>query len=120
MKRLALIALAAGLLSACAPAKPAPDPARVAAVALAAEPADPYLAKLYDSSCKACHGHAGSGAPATHDHTSWDPRWAKGEPALVQSVIGGRGGMPAGGQCFSCTVADYQALIRFMADQPAR
>jgi cytochrome c5 len=119
MKRLALMCVAAALLAACSPAKPAADPAQVAATALAAEPADPNLARLYDSSCKACHGHAGSGAPPTHDHASWDPRWAKGEAALVQSVIGGRGGMPAGGQCFACTVADYHALIRFMADQPA-
>jgi len=25
--------------------------------------------------------------------------------------------MPAGGQCATCTAADYTALIRFMADQ---
>jgi cytochrome c5 len=107
-------------LAACsrAPSRPIErDPAKIAANAVVAQPTDPKLAGLYDTSCKACHGRPGSGAPLTLDHTAWDARWAKGMPTLMQSVVGGRGAMPAGGQCFACTPDDDKALIRFMADQ---
>lgn len=120
MNRMTAVVILAGLLAACSPAPRHPierDPAKIAADAIAAQPADPKLAGLYDTSCKACHGRPGSGAPLALDHTAWDARWAKGLPALMQSVIGGRGGMPAGGQCFACTPDDYKALVRFMADQ---
>ncbi len=81
-------------------------------------PADPRLAGLYGQSCKACHTAADSGAPLAGDAAAWEPRWAKGLPALLKSTVGGIGGMPPGGQCFGCTAADYEALIRFMADHP--
>jgi cytochrome c5 len=78
-------------------------------------PADPKLAGLYAQSCKQCHTLADSGAPLTGDRAGWDARWAKGLPALVKSTVTGLGGMPPGGQCFSCSQADLQALITFMA-----
>src|SRR5687767_6229410 len=78
-------------------------------------PADPKLAGLYAQSCKQCHTLADSGAPLTGDRAGWESRWAKGLPALVTSTVGGLGGMPPGGQCFSCSQADFQALITFMA-----
>ncbi len=78
-------------------------------------PTDARLAGLYAQSCKACHTSVDSGAPLAGDRTAWDPRWAKGMPALLQSTAGGVNGMPAGGQCFACSPADYEALIRFMA-----
>jgi cytochrome c5 len=118
---LTLLAFGLGLLAGCShpPRKPVEtDPAKIAANAQIALPADSRLAGLYSTSCRACHGHPGSGAPLVGDHGAWDPRWNKGLPALMQSVVGGRGGMPAGGQCFACTPDDYKALVRFMADQP--
>lgn len=81
----------------------------------ALKPADARLAALYESSCKACHVVADSGAPLTGDRTQWDARWAKGETALLQHTQVGFAAMPAGGQCFTCTPADHAALIRFMA-----
>ena len=81
----------------------------------ALKPADTRLAGLYDSSCKACHAVADSGAPLTGDRTQWDARWAKGEALLLQHTQVGFGAMPAGGHCFTCTPADHAALIRFMA-----
>lgn len=112
-----------GLVAGCSPARHAPietDPAKIAALARALQPADSRLAGLYDASCRACHGRPGSGAPLTGDHAAWDSRWSRGLPALMQNVISGRGGMPAGGQCFSCSADDYRALVRFMADEPNR
>lgn len=84
----------------------------------ARHPADARLAALYDGSCRACHTNVDSGAPLSGDHAAWDPRWAKGAPVLLQSAVAGYNGMPAGGQCPTCTADDYRALIRFMADQP--
>ncbi len=100
------------LLASCGPKGP-PSPAELATL----KPADPHLATLYEHSCKACHAMPGSGAPLAHDHSAWDPRWAKGEDVLVSHAVLGFQAMPAGGQCATCTPKDYQALIRFMADR---
>lgn len=78
-------------------------------------PSDARLAGLYQQSCKSCHTNADTGAPLTGDRTKWNPRWAKGEDALVGSAVQGYKGMPAGGQCFSCSPDDFRKLIRFMA-----
>lgn len=111
MKRLAVcVALIVG---ACSP--PAPTPEQAIARAATLMPADARLAGLYTQSCQACHAHADTGAPLAGDIATWRPRVKKGMPALLQSAVGGIRGMPAGGQCFSCTPADYEALIRFMS-----
>ena len=81
----------------------------------ALKPADARLAGLYEQSCKSCHTVADTGAPLTGDRTQWDVRWKKGEAALLASAVNGLNGMPAGGQCFSCTPDDFKALIAFMA-----
>ncbi len=60
--------------------------------------------------------HTGAGgAPLTGDRQAWDSRWTKGQETLRASTVRGLNGMPPGGQCFACTPADYDALIRFMA-----
>ncbi len=105
--------VAALLLAACHSAQPLTE-----AQSAARRPADVRLAALYDRSCRACHTVRDSGAPLSGDHTQWDARWAKGPGVLLQNAVAGYNKMPAGGQCPTCTAADYAALIRFMADQP--
>ena len=97
--------------------KPNADRQQALAIAPTLTPADASLANLYKQSCKACHAVEGSGAPLVHDRTQWDARWNKGLSTLVQSVVTGINGMPAGGQCFACTAQDYEALIKFLADR---
>jgi len=80
-------------------------------------PSDRRLADLYQHACRACHVVATSGAPLTGDPDAWHERLKKGLPKLVDNSIGGLNGMPAGGQCARCTLADYEALIRFMAGE---
>lgn len=116
--RLAGAGTVLALLWACSGGAPAEDPAKTAARAAAMTPADPHLAQLYASSCKACHGQPGTGAPLVGDHAAWKPRADKGINELLKNVALGYKGMPAGGQCFSCSAADYRALVSFMADQP--
>jgi cytochrome c5 len=69
----------------------------------------------YQTACFACHSTGAAGAPKTHDVAAWEPRLAKGMPALVASVKKGMNAMPPTGMCPSCTDADYTALIEFMA-----
>lgn len=107
-----LLVLPVLALAACSEPPPKPlTPQQSAAL----KPADARLATLYEGSCKACHTVKDSLAPLTGDRTLWDPRWARGEDALLASAIQGKGGMPAGGQCFECTPEDLKALIAFMA-----
>jgi cytochrome c5 len=99
---------------------PPPSPAELAARAAALSPREPHLADLYAHSCRACHAEPRANAPLTGDRGAWKARLAKGLPALLQSVLTGVNGMPAGGQCFTCTPRDYEALIGFMADEDGR
>lgn len=108
-----LILFAALPLAACQPEPPAKPLTPEQSAAL--KPANVRLARLYEQSCKSCHTVRDMGAPLTGDRTLWNARWAKGEDALLRSAVTGLGGMPAGGQCFSCTPQDHEALIRFMA-----
>lgn len=112
----ALVALLAG----CGAREPALSAEAVLARAVEATPDDARLAGLYDESCRACHTVTDSGAPLALDAQSWAPRWRQGEDVLLQHTISGFNGMPAGGQCFSCTADDYRALIAFMAGREER
>jgi cytochrome c5 len=97
----------------------APSPAEAARTAVRAatlRPADERLAALYDHSCRACHANAQANAPLTGDRAAWLSRLKKGEPELLRNVLTGFNGMPPGGQCFTCTPADFEALIAFMSN----
>ena len=53
----------------------------------------------YDAKCAACHAAGVAGAPKLGDKAAWARRVKTGEAALVQSVVKGKGVMPArGGQ----------------------
>ena len=101
-----------------------PSPAALAqAAALAAanaatlRPADERLAALYDHSCRACHANAQANAPLSGDRAAWLSRLEKGKPELLRNVLTGFNGMPPSGQCFTCTTADFEALIAFMSNE---
>ncbi|WP_114393818.1 c-type cytochrome [Oleisolibacter albus] len=116
LRPLALPVLACLALCACGPAEaPRPTPEVIAAV----RPADARLAEIYATACHACHTTPDSGAPLTAVPAQWRDRLAKGMPAVLTNVVQGLNGMPAGGQCFACTPADYEALIRFMSSPPS-
>jgi cytochrome c5 len=69
----------------------------------------------YQASCFACHSTGAAGAPKAHDEAAWQPRMAKGMPALIASVKNGLNAMPPTGLCATCTDEEYTALIEFMA-----
>lgn len=108
----ALLALA-GLLGGCGEeAKPA-APQNAATLA----PADPALAKVYDTSCKLCHANPASGAPQSGDTAAWAPRVAQGTDSLLDHSINGFKGMPPMGMCMQCSEEQFLALISFMSGQ---
>jgi cytochrome c5 len=112
--RVSLLAVLGWALTGCShPAQV--DRASLVARAEAMAPQDARVADLYQHACRACHVVATSGAPITGDRDAWHDRWKKGLPKLVENAVTGLNGMPAGGQCVRCTLADYEALIRFMA-----
>lgn len=53
---------------------------------------DPVLAEgrsVWMGTCRACHLLGAGGAPAVTDYANWEPRIAKGLPALVNGPIHG-------------------------------
>lgn len=82
-------------------------------------PQDPAIAAIYARSCASCHTVAATRAPLTGDAEAWAPRMDKGMDVLVNSVINGFGGMPPFGLCMDCDAAQFEALIRFMAEPGA-
>lgn len=113
-----LVAALLASLAACG------DPVSRAAPELEAEsrqlaPPEPAIAEIYQRSCRSCHTVAATGAPLTGDAAAWAPRMEKGMDVLLDGVINGFGGMPPLGLCMDCSAAQFEALIRFMAAEPA-
>ena len=108
---LALLCLA--LLPGCGDGPAAPPAAEATSRTL--QPPDAMLAAIYQRSCASCHTVAATGAPLTGDTAIWQPRMAKGMDTLVDNVVNGFGGMPPFGLCMDCDVAQFEALIQFMA-----
>lgn len=88
---LAAAALSAGLLAGCGERAPE-HPGQA----------------VYLKHCFACHASGAAGAPRFGDAPAWRERLAKGDEALLASVVDGMPpGMPAKGLCDSC---DDEAL----------
>ncbi len=73
--------------------------------------------KRYRGYCKACHAAGIAGAPKFRDAQDWGPRLALGADALLQSVINGKGTMPARGGCNSCSDDELRLAIEHMVPQ---
>jgi cytochrome c5 len=105
----AAVAAAPSVAAAAAPA------AAAVAVAAVSGSANASAGKaLYDSACTACHAAGIAGAPKFGDAAAWAPRAKSGVDALVQSVIKGKGAMPAKGGRPDATDADIKASVEFM------
>ena len=101
------------LLHGCGEGPAAPAAAQAHSRTL--QPQDKTIAEIYQRSCASCHTVAATGAPLTGDLPTWTPRMAKGMNTLVDNVVNGFGGMPPFGLCMDCDVAQFEALINFMA-----
>lgn len=111
MRTTALGILAFGLLLAACGEQTLPPQAAVAA----APAPDPATQKLYERSCKGCHGVTGTGAPGTGDAAAWAPRVQQGRETLLDHTITGYKSMPPMGACPDCAEAQFVALIEHMS-----
>lgn len=89
---------------------PSAAPATVAVTS-----ADPAVQKIYDTTCKSCHGIPASGAPQAGDKAAWAPRVAQGRDVVVDHAINGFKGMPPMGMCPQCSEKDFMALVEMMS-----
>ncbi|MBN0987638.1 c-type cytochrome [Amphritea pacifica] len=71
--------------------------------------------KLFHANCAQCHVGESRFIPTLGKAEDWSERNHRGEDAMLQSVIQGRGGMPPAGYCSACTEDDLRALIRLLS-----
>jgi len=78
------------------------------------EPKNPET--VYTSFCAACHVSGVNNAPVYGNAEAWAPRIAKGNDALMDSLVNGlnNGAMPAKGLCMDCSTDDLQATLDYM------
>jgi cytochrome c5 len=101
----AAAAPAAAPAAASAPAAAAPQTA-VAGAAGSGE-------ALYKQACFACHATGAANAPKFGDKAAWAPRIKQGVPALVQSVLKGKGAMPPKGGS-TASEQELRAAVDYM------
>jgi cytochrome c5 len=78
---------------------------------------DPFTLKIYESSCKICHGEGIGEAPKAFSNDAWSERLSKGQDTLLAHTIGGFKGMPPLGMCSDCTQEDLVDLIDYMSSE---
>lgn len=71
--------------------------------------------KIYDKYCVACHVSGAGGAPIVGDKKAWEPHLTKGLNILYKNSIAGIGNMPPKGACATCSNAQVQAAVDYMA-----
>jgi cytochrome c5 len=69
---------------------------------------------VYAMSCITCHGEGVVGSPKIGDKASWLPRIAKGETALIVSVINGFNIMPPRGGNSSLTNEEIKLAVQYL------
>lgn len=73
--------------------------------------------KVYQTYCSACHGYGVAGAPKTGDKSAWEKRMAQGWDTIMSHAIGGYKGMPAKGNCLTCSDEDIRTSIEYILSQ---
>ncbi|MFA6193037.1 MAG: c-type cytochrome [Sulfurimonas sp.] len=72
--------------------------------------------KMYNESCKLCHGSDKMGAPVVGDIEAWRKVTEKGFENVVHNAIDGVGGMPPKGGYENFTNSEVQMIVEFMID----
>lgn len=69
---------------------------------------------VYDKTCAMCHAAGVANAPKLGDKEAWAPRAATGKPALLASVVKGKGAMPPRAGAADLKDDDLQAAVDYM------
>ena len=70
--------------------------------------------KLYESSCKLCHGNDTMGAPRVGDASAWKAVMEKGMDKVLVNAVKGTGAMPPKGGNMDLSDADIKAIVEYM------
>ena len=93
--------------------------ATAAASPAAAAPAAAQVAgggeALYKQACVVCHASGVANAPKFGDKAAWAPRIAQGVPALVQTVVTGKGAMPPKGGT-AASEPEIRSAVEYMVN----
>lgn len=71
---------------------------------------------IYKSVCTACHATGVANAPKFGNKGDWAPRIQRGQKALVQSALKGKGAMPPRGGAADLSDAEVERAVVFMAN----
>ncbi|MBL8343215.1 MAG: cytochrome c5 family protein [Rubrivivax sp.] len=69
---------------------------------------------VYDKTCAMCHAQGVANAPKLGDKAAWAPRVAQGVPAMVATVVKGKGAMPPKAGNATLTDAQIKAGVEYM------
>jgi cytochrome c len=72
--------------------------------------------KMYNQSCKLCHGTDNMGAPAVGDIDAWNEVREKGFDKILRNSINGVGGMPPKGGNEDLLPSDVKEIVDFMIE----
>lgn len=73
--------------------------------------------KIFEASCKMCHGGTIPGAPVVGKKDDWAPRIAKGKETLHKHALEGFNAMPAKGGNAGLSDDEVKAAVDYMANQ---
>jgi cytochrome c5 len=69
---------------------------------------------IYEQYCAGCHNMGGGGAPKFGDAGQWEPIVKLGMPQVYENAIKGIAGMPAKGNCSSCTDEQVKFAVDYL------
>lgn len=69
---------------------------------------------IFVQTCAACHVMGAANAPRLGERREWQDRLASGRPALLRSVLRGKGSMPPKGGNASLTDDDAGAALDYL------
>ena len=70
--------------------------------------------KMYNNTCKLCHGSDNMGAPKVGDAVAWKEVTAKGFDKVLYNAVNGVGGMPPKGGNDDLTPSQIREIVKFM------
>jgi cytochrome c len=73
-------------------------------------------AKIYNTTCVACHGSGAMGAPKLGDSVAWDKVIKQGMSKVYNNALNGIGNMPAKGGNSALSDADVKSAVDYMVD----
>ena len=73
--------------------------------------------RVYEQSCAACHATGVAGAPKIGDKAAWSAHIHHGLDHMVESVINGKGAMPAKGGNANLSDDEVKAAVSYIVEQ---